>query len=222
MSQIIKHKNKKIWVTIEINFTGNNTLELIKMLPFNSSDYNDLLIVAGDRLKSNLLYSKADLLDSIAFTYEIRDRQTNTSINKYKTTCIFSLLVLSAVLLTLYYPVEVYSSPCILEAPEEVLNNKLSKNKFNLFLNLFKADSCNLYYPSKFLPLAEHRVVVDITNDAATLLAQKELARSFIVDCVRSKQYETLNYLTKITVEHINTMQTISKEYSNMITDHIK
>jgi len=214
MTKIVDHKNKKIWLTIDINLTNNTTFQLIKKLPFNTSDYGDVLIVAEDKLRSNLLYSKADQLDSITFTYNLKDKQPNTSWNKdiYIYTFILSIFVLFSTLFLIRYYIVISNQPTlVIEVSNEVfVNNKLSKDQFSSIIDLFKSNSSHLYFPSHFLP----------SNFYAEVICDKEPVGSFTVELVRNKQYETLNYLTQITIEHIATMQRITKEYSDIITNY--
>lgn len=210
-NNILEHKNKKIWLTIDLNFSDQSRFKLINKLPFNSSEYSDLLVVAGDKLKSNLLYSQADLLDSITFTYYVKKRQNNASLYTYKYSLL--LFILSCAFISILSLFILWClCPCTVEITEEVLvPNKVSKSPFTLFIDLFKADSYHMYSPSYFLP---SNIVIDITD-----CGSKNPARSFIVECVRNKQYETLIYLTEITIEHINTMKSIAEEYSRNISD---
>jgi len=89
VNKIFKHKNKKIWLTVDVNTTTNTTFTLIQNLPFNTSDINDVLIVLKDRYKSNLLLSKVDMLNSITFTYHIKDRDFNPNLSVIRNICVY-------------------------------------------------------------------------------------------------------------------------------------
>lgn len=210
MTDIIVHNNKKIWLTIDVNLFDGNTIKLIKKLPFNTSDFDDLLLVIADKIKTNLLHSRADELDSISITYIIKDNTLKPTKFNYKKLFTFLLLPINVVLFVLlsYLLLKIQSVPLEITKEEVFSPDKQEINHpLSLFIDLFKSDK-NMYFPSYFLPDNTYNVV-----------NEKECVESFIVKCVRNKQYETLNYLTQITIEHLITMQTINNEYSNIIKD---
>ena len=106
MDKIIKHKNKKVWLTVSVTLTDNTEFIIIDKLPFNTSDYYDALIILKDKFKSNLLLSKVDILDSITFIYFIKERKLESSIiiiNKTYILCMFALLIVICSSLSYYF-----------------------------------------------------------------------------------------------------------------------
>jgi hypothetical protein len=212
MDKIIKHKNKKVWLTVSVTLTDNTRFTIIDKLPFNTSDYYDALIKLEDRFKSNLLLNRADLLDSITFIYYIKERKLDSSFLMIKKThilCIFALLIV--IFSNLFYFSQL---PCFIEIPFDTINEgKPNKCLFSLFDEYFKiSNSSYMHYPSHFLPNS---------NNVTNVKYDQEPARSLILDCVRYEQYATLNYITDITLDHIKTMRNITDEYSNMVKDLI-
>lgn len=195
---------------MDINLTNNTTFTLIDNLPFNTSDYNDVLIVAENKFRSNLL-NRAYLLDSITFTYSIKNRQAST-LTKHIRIFIFTFILFSS--LYCYFLLN-NQYPCIMEMPINTVvisEDKPNKSIFGLFIELFKVTNTSYkHYPSYFLS--------DNTNNVINVMYVRDPAGSFILECVRFKQFTTLNYLTQVTVEHLETMQIIRNEYSDIIGD---
>lgn len=149
--KIVKHKNKKIWLTVNINITNNTTFTLIPNLPFNTQDYNDALIVLENNIKFNLLFSRADLLNYMTISYHIEKRKFNfAKLNLL----MFTFVPLIIIIVGLYY-YYIFSLPLYgIEIPVETINYKPNKCLFGLFNEMFKAtNSSYVYYPSYFSPI---------------------------------------------------------------------
>jgi len=207
MINIIKHKNKKIWLTINVNIASNTTFTLIRNLPFNTSDYNDVLIVLEDHLKLNLLKSKADILNCITFYYHIDNREDNLKYTKIKNIYVFLLALFALAMIFIYFLNYLVfdESLYIVETPLEVINEKPNKCVFSIFSDLFKlSNSSYEYYPSQFLP---SNLKYNINSE-----------QSLVINSILYKQYETLVYLTEITIEHVETMRNINEELKIVYT----
>src|SRR5215469_11106379 len=142
---------------MNVNITNNTTFTLIKNLPFNTSDYNDALVVVEDHFKSNLLLSKADMLNYITYTYHIIDKENDLDyISKIKNICVLIILTLLIILLfiSIYYYIVLINQPfCAVETVIEVTCEKPNRCVFGAFCELFKLKNSSYeYYPSRFLP----------------------------------------------------------------------
>ena len=135
MNKIIKHKNKKVWFTVNVTLTDNTEFTIIDKLPFNTSDYYDALIKLEDRFKSNLLLSRADLLDSITFIYFIKERKLDSSFLMIKKTYIIYIFAFILIILaiSIYYYV-IYNQPLyFLEMSTEIKSEKSNGCVFGIF-----------------------------------------------------------------------------------------
>jgi|SRR6266496_369044 len=208
MDKIIKYKNKKVWLTVNVTLTDNIEFTIIDKLPFNTSDYYDALIKLEDRFKSNLLLSRADLLDSITFIYFINERKLDSSFLMIKKTHIIYIFVFLLIILaiSIYYYV-IYNQPLyFVEMSTEIKSEKSNRCVFGVFSELFKISSSSYaYYPSQFLP-----------SNMRHYTNFEELS---ILDRVMYVQYEKLYDLTQITIEHVETLRGIIKDISNSINN---
>jgi hypothetical protein len=194
-------------LTVNVNITNNTTIILIKNLPFNTSDYNDALIVLEENFRSNLLLSKADMLNYITITYHIVNKE-KYFISSMKNT--YTFLILASLLLIIYTGIYYYiiftNQPLyIVEIPVETFDEKPNRCALGLFSEFFKINNPSYaYYPSQFLP-SNMRYNINF----------EELS---ILDRVMHVQYEKLYDLTQITNKYIETLRDIIKETSNSIT----
>ena len=208
ISKAIEHRNSKIWLTVNVNVNNNITFTLIDNLPFNTLDYNDGLTVLENNFKSNLVLSKADMLNNITISYNIINKVTDY--NHYYTKfniCFFGFLFL--IIIAFYYYTIYNKSISIVyipietinEAPIEYSNYKPNKCVFGLFSEVFKpTNSHYVYYPSYF---AKYEIIYD--NDY---------------------NYYNNSYLPNHVTEYINNTEklvhdliTIATEYSSVIND---
>src|SRR6266542_1235097 len=208
MGKIIMHKNKKVWLTVNVILTDNSAFTIIDKLPFNTSDYYDALIKLEDRFKFNLLFSRADLLDSITFTYFIKERKLDSSFLMIKKThilCMFAFLLI--ILLIIIYHCVIYNQPLyFVEMSTETESENFNRCVFGIFSEFFKiSNSSYVYCPSQFLP---SNIRYDINFEELSIL-----------DHVMHVHYEKLYDLTQITIEHVETLRGIIKEISNSINN---
>lgn len=208
----ILNYNSKIWLTIDIKLTSNTVIRLIDNLPFNASDYNDALIVAEQKYKSLLLLCKTDMVDSIKFNYIIKDNKEY----KHNNILLLGCMIINIMLITglCYYFIFLSQPVFFVETPTDmsfVNENKSNKCLFGLFSDLFKINNSSYsYYPSCFL------------ENCITTVKEKSIEgqnSSLILEHISREQYATLNYLTLITIEHIETMRDITRNYSEIIND---
>jgi hypothetical protein len=207
MDKIIKHKNKKVWLIVNVTLTDNTEFTIIDKLPFNTSDYYDALMKLEDRFKSNLL-SRADLLDSITFIYFIKERKLESSFLMIKKThilCIFAFLLIILAISIYYYVIN--NQPLyFVEMSTEIKGEKFNRCVFGIFSEFFKINNSSYaYYPSQFLP--------------SNIKYNTNFEELSILDRVMHVQYEKLYDLTQITNEYVETLRGIIKETSNSITN---
>jgi len=63
--EILVYKYRKVWFTVTIKTRNNKIVKLIDNLPFNTSDYSDLVIVLRQVFNAKHLSNRKDLLNSI-------------------------------------------------------------------------------------------------------------------------------------------------------------
>jgi hypothetical protein len=78
-------KPRKIWLTVIVANNNNRTFILIKNLPFNVSDYTDVIIVLKQVFENSILRDRIDILQSITFKFYIenKNRKIHDKIMKY-------------------------------------------------------------------------------------------------------------------------------------------
>lgn len=210
LNNVIMYKNKKIWLTVNVNTKSNYTFKLIDNLPFCTSEENDAQKVLEYNYKNNLLLNKTYKINSISFIYNI---EKNSFYNEmYKIYFVIFLvsftLTILALLINNIFNIE---SSCIIESTiNNVSIDEKSYNSYsNVLINTFKItnSSCK-YFPSYFAPSN----FVYIRED--TCMSDLGSKSSIILEKIRFLQYATINDLIKITHDHIDTLNDIKKEYS--------
>jgi len=211
MDKIIKHKNKKVWLTVSVTLTDNTKFTIIDKLPFNTSDYYDALLKLEDRFDSKLLLSKADFdfLESITFVYFIKERKLESSFIMIKKTyilCMFALLIVIFSSLSYYFILN-NQLPCFMEIPFNTINeSQPNRCLFGIFNEYFKLSNASYaYYPSQFLP--------------SNMKYDTNFEKLSILDHVMNVQYEKLYDLTQITNKHMEILGGIIKETLNSISN---
>lgn len=210
MKHVMTFKGQKIWLTIRVNISNNTSFTLIKNLPFNTADYNDVYIVLEERLRNSLLISRADRLNSITFSYNIVDNEAikKTSFLKINRINIFILILLFTVWISLFLldsnsPISFIEEEPIYIFNEEKSNINTSRCIFSPFIELFsKSHPSYNYFPSHF-----------VANDVMLNINSKPLSLS---EHIIYKQYLMLDGLLAITYEHVGILSDILKEYSDI------
>lgn len=213
----------KIWLTITVT-SNKKSYILINNLPFNISDYPDIVIVLRQALASTPLHNNT-LMESITFKFFV-EKPKSSIINKI---IIIGLLYLMLILLIIFLSLilfiiylEVYPLLDNDIIYKEILDNSINivgnitqdktvnitNNKYSFlgtFLQYFnKSPSSCLYYPSCFLPSNLNPVVSDFN----------------LLEYILYKQYnilDTHSILSKQCLEGLNSIVNVhltnSKEY---------
>ena len=172
LSKVITSNYSKIWLSIHIMYTNNNnSLTLIKNLPFNINDYKDLLLVIKENYKDTISTHNSEYnLKSIQFTYRFENKVDNR-IFLLKLVLYISLLTILLILLidlyNYYYMANIiydnnYINGYLKRIPEELYENCSNKTSINptnktdtifkSFIDLFdKSQSKYKYFPSCFI-----------------------------------------------------------------------
>ena len=77
MTNFKEFNHVKIWLTIRVIDTKNNSFILINNLPFNTDDYKDISMVIWDNYKDYFLMNSENRLESINFSYHQFDDKKN-------------------------------------------------------------------------------------------------------------------------------------------------
>jgi hypothetical protein len=168
INEIISKKSyTKIWLTIIVYNSNDQSFTLINNLPFNTNSYTDILIVLKQVFNTHIFNSK-NVLNRIVFKYYFEDKNdykrdlyiTNMFIN-------ISLVLILIILLfcTFIIFIEIYSIYNIEFIDKETLNYAYESLKnidykefktkdkqfiFSSILELFNGDK---YVPSKFIDI---------------------------------------------------------------------
>jgi len=160
---------RKIWLTISVTNNNNTSFTLIKNLPFNTFDYNDVLIVLRQKFNDEMLDNKKDKLVNITFSYyfdsnfKINCFSINTLLNLYFIFFLLFYIIILFSILFYYYKIDLYySNDMILYnvsnineisnfSYEKYIDHNTNINIFSKFTNLFKGDSSIKYFPSHFV-----------------------------------------------------------------------
>lgn len=229
LNEVIKPTNTKIWLTVTVTNSNKNTFILIKNLPFNTSDYSDVLIVLNQIFSYKLLSDRIDYIDNITFTYSF-EKQSKYNWQKLyfkilKYLVIIAILIYSAITIYLIYIdiTQVISSEHIGEdllakvcerynSLESITNNSNPASKerekkcvFDIFIKLFDPKKTK-YFPSYF---------------AHTPYKPQEEAFN-LLEYIIYNHYVILEYNTNDMNEYIRNLNDIILQYQTMTNNVIQ
>ena len=212
VDNINTYKNKKVWLTIQANLGNNTSLTLMNNLPFNTLDYEDTLIVLENKFKSNCyMYSRADTLNFITFTYHVKNNNTNPKWDNINYLVLACLSGMAYYFIIFYCCVWIPSGDepvCIVDTSTFVFKDKPKIHLFNIFIELFNVKSTYYtHYPSYFVP-----------NTGITQTLKPEFLS--ILDKVNHEQFSTINDLVTITCDSMGELKKILAEYASIPTNY--
>jgi hypothetical protein len=203
----VVNKHYKIWLTIIVVNSDERHIKLIDRLPFNTSDFTDVIVVLRQIFESKILLNRKDNLNRIIFKCHF-DNEKKIKINKSRfilytfiTITLLSILFLIFILLFFNYILELiyYDSLYNIETTNvyECTDN-VSKNNciFNPIISMFNAP----YYKSCFHP-NEIRVECDNWN---------------LLEYIIYNQFNILNNQVYVTREYIEELNNILLRYQNI------
>lgn len=150
LKKVLMSNYSKIWLKITVSDNIKSRI-LINNIPFNTSDYSDIIIVLKQSINSNIL--ELTNVKKITFEYFIEKEIID---NKYKNIKIF--LFVSVFLLLFICNIELFYDNSV----EKVIFSNIDTNicveidkkyvkSSNPFINMFKKDNTCSYFPSYFL-----------------------------------------------------------------------
>jgi hypothetical protein len=204
------NRRHKIWLTIVVVNSNERNIKLIDRLPFNTSDFSDVIVVLRQIFESKILLDRKDTLNRIIFNcYFDNEKRILKSkgfiFYSFITITLLSLLLFIFILLFLNDILELiyYDSLYNMETINETINvsecadNISKKNSiFNPIISLFNAP----YFKSCFHP-NEIRVECDSFN---------------LLEYIIYNQYNILDNHVYITREYINELNNILMRYQSI------
>lgn len=223
LNEVKRSKKTKIWLTITVTNNDNKSFVLITNLPFNTSDYTDVLIVLKQSFNSKLLSERKDLLDNITFKYSFEQYYKHNS-QRFLKKILISLLIILWLVYTIciVYLIYIDITQVIYSdnIPEQILekvsenlvsfestinshyNDRQKKNNciFDIFIKLFDQKDTN-YFPSHFVHTS-----LPINDNSFNLL-----------EYIIYNQYIVLAYTTNDMNEYITSLDNIIRQYQKMV-----
>jgi hypothetical protein len=164
INEVVKSNYSKIWLTIII-VKKNRSVILIKNLPFNTSEYTDIVIVLKQILETNKSINK-DLLNTITFKYSFEKRKPiyNRNVINMVVVKIMLLFTILFIITCIYIMFLEGSQQLYIDLNENKFSSsnevkeifkEISSTQnciFDPFINLFKRSNQCSYIPSYFIP----------------------------------------------------------------------
>jgi hypothetical protein len=220
---------RKIWLSISVVNTNNRSIKLIDNLPFNTSDFTDVIIVLRQIFESKILLNRNDQLNQIIFKFGFEKEVSRCEIilRRIKKIFFYTFTFIAFIFITLLI-LNIYNYIVIIDLLSD-LNINLAENSFNdnCIENLIKLsdkndDNCeetnkekkfcifslfiNLfngsisYYPSHFAPNLNRVEIIDFN----------------LLEYIIYNQYAILDHHTLFSKEYIESMTEILLRYQEI------
>lgn len=215
-------KYNKIWLTIVVCDKYNKSYTLIKNLPFNTSDYTDVIVVLKQVFDSSITLAgtKKNILDNIIFKCYFEKHKDTYNWNKiFQNVFIYITLILAIIILTLLlilliamlqlFSFEEIINEETLNTANSIINSSIyTENSdvcnncvFDPFIKLFdKNGKYYSYYPSYFIPTK-----LEVDNQEFNLL-----------EYILYNQYVILDYYTADSREYISDLNDIITNFKSL------
>ena len=120
IDEVLKSPYHKVWLTVTIKNNKNNIIKLIDNLPFNTSDYTDLVIVLNQIFKANNFSKTKVILSSINIETHYEEEKLNWFQKFLPALCLITLFIFTLLFIVLFlYLIDLISLSVI---TEEVLD----------------------------------------------------------------------------------------------------
>lgn len=205
----------KIWLTITVT-SNKKSYIVINNLPFNISDYSDVVIVLRQAFESIPLDS-SPCMDSITFEFITEKPKSKFIILGLLYIVLILLLLLICLIVFIIY-LDIYPlldndflSKEILDKSIDICSNITQDNTVNItnnrcsflgtFLQYFsKSPSNYLHYPSYFLPSNINPIIYDFN----------------LLEYILYKQYTILNIHSTLSKEYIEGLSSMLEQYQTI------
>ena len=177
---------------------------MIDNLPFNTLDYNDGLVVLENNFKSNLLLSKADMLNYITISYKIVNKEISYR-HDYAKLNLYLIGLSIFIIIIAFYSYTIFNGSTNIVyipldnvdyMPLECSKDKPNKCVFGLFNEVFKTNNSSyIHYPSHFV------TCISKYNKHEVLP---------LLDYIRHEQYLMLLELVELVFDNLGTSSNLA------------
>lgn len=224
-------KYSKIWLTIIVCNKYNRSFILIRNLPFNTSDYTDVVIVLKQVFNTNTLSNRKDNLKNIVFKYHFENEYNwkvffkNISIYLIYIFYIIFLVFINFILFfevsQLFNLFETINNDVLVIYNESIVSSDIYKENsslctkrsiFGLFTELFKVtNSYYEYCPSYFI---SNNLIYVNGNISLDYNVSKEFSHQIIL-----KQFGVIDNIVKSYTEYYNRNESLMHDLNAIRTE---
>ena len=220
------NKYSKIWLTIIVCNKNNRSYRLINNLPFNTSDFSDVIVVLKQAFNTNILSNRKGTISNITFKFYFENKYNwnvfKNIFNKYVFKRIIFIIITTLLIIVtfviylevsqLFNVIEIIDKEILEISKESIVSSDIykenthekctNKSLFNIFTNLFKVTNSSYeYYPNYFVPNEFENNNIYSSNN------------------IISKQFSVLNKIVKSYAEYYNSNEALKYDLNTIRTE---